>query len=197
MEDDRYTRITLRIPKDLHSKLQVSADDTSKSINAEIVSRLEASYDSLDSVGTIRLLTRLEYQLAEAEFKLLRKQARASALAHMVELLRVIAIEHVPPGIVDPKLLAEISDWNKVIEIEAKEDGLQLNKDFQESLLRLEDAEARMEKLKRDIGEDALSHPFKKTEKDWLTIKPEAVTDLPKEQTQRRLKLRPKKEDPK
>lgn len=44
MEDDRYTRITLRIPKDLHSKLQESADATSKSTNAEIVARLERSF---------------------------------------------------------------------------------------------------------------------------------------------------------
>lgn len=39
--DDRYTRITLRIPKDLHARLATSAEDTSKSMNAEIVARLE------------------------------------------------------------------------------------------------------------------------------------------------------------
>jgi hypothetical protein len=41
--DDRYTRITLRIPKDLHAKLTETADATSKSMNAEIIARLEAS----------------------------------------------------------------------------------------------------------------------------------------------------------
>lgn len=44
MEEDRYTRITLRIPKDLHAQLQQAADDTSKSMNAEIVARLQASF---------------------------------------------------------------------------------------------------------------------------------------------------------
>lgn len=44
MEEDRYTRITLRIPKDLHSQLQQAADDTSKSMNAEIVARLQDSF---------------------------------------------------------------------------------------------------------------------------------------------------------
>ncbi|QGW22914.1 Arc family DNA-binding protein [Stutzerimonas degradans] len=44
--DDRYTRITLRIPKDLHSKLSDAADETSKSMNAEIISRLEDSFAS-------------------------------------------------------------------------------------------------------------------------------------------------------
>jgi len=44
MDEDRYTRITLRIPKDLHAKLQEHADATSKSTNAEIVSRLESTF---------------------------------------------------------------------------------------------------------------------------------------------------------
>lgn len=42
--DDRYTRITLRIPKDLHTKLSDAADETSKSMNAEIIARLERSF---------------------------------------------------------------------------------------------------------------------------------------------------------
>jgi len=44
MDEDRYTRITLRIPKDLHQNLQASADATSKSLNAEIINRLSASF---------------------------------------------------------------------------------------------------------------------------------------------------------
>ncbi|QTD44574.1 hypothetical protein [Ottowia testudinis] len=44
MEDeDRYTRITLRIPRDLHQVLVSAADSTSKSLNAEIIGRLQAS----------------------------------------------------------------------------------------------------------------------------------------------------------
>lgn len=43
-KDDRYTRITLRIPKDLHSRLSDAADETSKSMNAEIIARLEESF---------------------------------------------------------------------------------------------------------------------------------------------------------
>lgn len=43
-DQDRYTRITLRIPKDLHAKLQSAADDSSKSMNAEIIARLGDSF---------------------------------------------------------------------------------------------------------------------------------------------------------
>jgi len=42
--DERYTRITLRIPKELHAKLQDAADQTSHSMNAEIVQRLESTF---------------------------------------------------------------------------------------------------------------------------------------------------------
>ncbi len=48
MEDeDRYTRITLRLPKDLHQLLADAASDTSKSLNAEIVGRLQATFAGL------------------------------------------------------------------------------------------------------------------------------------------------------
>ncbi|MDY0250704.1 MAG: Arc family DNA-binding protein [Pseudomonas sp.] len=43
-KDSRYTRITLRIPRDLHERLAAAADKTSKSMNAEIVARLEESF---------------------------------------------------------------------------------------------------------------------------------------------------------
>ncbi len=45
-DDDRYTRITLRIPKALHARLQAEADSTSKSMNAEIIARVETSFGS-------------------------------------------------------------------------------------------------------------------------------------------------------
>jgi hypothetical protein len=44
-DDDKYTRITLRIPKDVHKRLAEAADQTSKSLNAEIVARLQQSFD--------------------------------------------------------------------------------------------------------------------------------------------------------
>lgn len=43
-EEDRYTRITLRIPKEIHQQLTKSASERSHSMNAEIVQRLEGSF---------------------------------------------------------------------------------------------------------------------------------------------------------
>lgn len=43
-----YTRITLRIPKDLHEELIQSAEEQSKSMNAEIIERLRNKGESSD-----------------------------------------------------------------------------------------------------------------------------------------------------
>lgn len=55
MEDDRYTRITLRIPTDLHAKLQKSADKASHSMNAEIITRLAQTYDAGQKIESKQL----------------------------------------------------------------------------------------------------------------------------------------------
>jgi len=41
-DDDRYQRINLRLPKELHAQLMTAARTASRSMNAEIISRLEA-----------------------------------------------------------------------------------------------------------------------------------------------------------
>lgn len=53
-EEDRYTRITLRIPKDMHARLDEAADATSKSLNAEIIGRLQVSFDGLGADSELR-----------------------------------------------------------------------------------------------------------------------------------------------
>lgn len=49
-DEDRYTRITLRIPKDLHALLQEASEGSSKSVNAEIIERVRKSFQSSDSL---------------------------------------------------------------------------------------------------------------------------------------------------
>lgn len=64
MEEDRYTRITLRIPRELHEKLQNKADLTSKSMNAEIVARLEKSFEE-EKMKTTQMYTFTQDQIDE------------------------------------------------------------------------------------------------------------------------------------
>lgn len=47
-EEDRFTQITLRIPKLLHKQLKVASVHRSRSMNAEIIRRLEISFQSVE-----------------------------------------------------------------------------------------------------------------------------------------------------
>ncbi|ANN66451.1 hypothetical protein BAU06_09225 [Bordetella bronchialis] len=59
------------MPKDLHVKLSHSADATSKSMNAEIIARLEGSFSAAlgASDEIVALLARLQHELAEAKYR--------------------------------------------------------------------------------------------------------------------------------
>lgn len=60
IDEDRHTRITLRIPKDLHSRLAESAAATNKSMNAEIISRLQESFEARHEADPAALQARLD-----------------------------------------------------------------------------------------------------------------------------------------
>ncbi|UVH54708.1 type II toxin-antitoxin system HicB family antitoxin [Variovorax paradoxus] len=89
MEEDRYTRITLRIPKDLHAKLDEAAEATSKSLNAEIVARLDKSFEPSAEAGLLAFVRRNEMQLAEMELAL---NYRSMRFAEAVSVLQRIAV---------------------------------------------------------------------------------------------------------
>lgn len=98
--EDKYTRITLRIPKDLHARLSEEAEATSKSMNAEIVARLESSFEEMDLNQSIQLLIdelmkaghridALERELSEARHRLDRFTQADKPLAELLrEVLR-------------------------------------------------------------------------------------------------------------
>lgn len=71
MNDDGYTRITLRIPKDLHQRIASAADEMSRSTNAEVVARLQASFDY--ESGTGKSLAELLARMAAIE-ELIREE---------------------------------------------------------------------------------------------------------------------------
>lgn len=63
MSEDGFTRITLRIPDDLHFQLTTAASSRASSMNAEIVERLRHSFekgeDALGSEHPLRLRMKL------------------------------------------------------------------------------------------------------------------------------------------
>lgn len=56
MEEDRYVRITLRLPRDLHAQMERKAGQSSKSLNAQIVANIllgevaESRYEQMKAV---------------------------------------------------------------------------------------------------------------------------------------------------
>lgn len=50
-KQDDWVRITLRLPRDVHERLTGVLDDTNRSMNAEIVARLESSFLPIEAQG--------------------------------------------------------------------------------------------------------------------------------------------------
>lgn len=131
-EEDRYTRITLRIPKDLHRSLTEAADQTSKSLNAEIVGRLADSFKGAIEPRALSLEERLERQAKAAHMKVLliglesqirdaahrvaRQQKEISRIRHRAENLD----DATNPRIVDA-IWSELRDEEKwLVELDAE-----------------------------------------------------------------------------
>lgn len=79
-DDDRYTRITLRIPKELVGSLKEAADARSHSMNAEIVQRLEDSFSdaSLLEIPDLPITVRELGDFAAFELTMARQTAASS-----------------------------------------------------------------------------------------------------------------------
>jgi post-segregation antitoxin (ccd killing protein) len=108
-EEDRYTRITLRIPKDLHARLEAAAGDTSKSLNAEIVSRLTAAMDLPDIAAFQLRKSLLEFDAAAA-----RAETLTTSL-HLFEtaLALKMAVARVLHSNLSPLKPGEAEKWDK------------------------------------------------------------------------------------
>lgn len=52
----KYTRITLRIPEPMHERLSEAAAKSSKSMNAEIIGRIQQTFDEEDADSGPKLI---------------------------------------------------------------------------------------------------------------------------------------------
>lgn len=67
MEQDRYTRITLRLPRELHVQLDEAANEMSRSTNAEIVARLQQALQPNRENELIDLVVKQMSQIQQLE----------------------------------------------------------------------------------------------------------------------------------
>ncbi|OBU85871.1 hypothetical protein [Chromobacterium subtsugae] len=91
MSDDGYTRITLRIPTPLDERLTESAKATSKSKNAEIVERLDMSFNRSDDKivnDLAKTLSKMEERVSYSDSVAISYIKTAQILAKSVLLLR-------------------------------------------------------------------------------------------------------------
>lgn len=96
--DDRYQRVNLRIPRELHASLMKEADEKSRSMNAEIVARLEGT---VEAAKAIPILQQASQQLLELVTRLSKNVDRLMAdnenvrkeNIHLREKLRHLALD--------------------------------------------------------------------------------------------------------
>ncbi|WP_213761776.1 Arc family DNA-binding protein [Caballeronia sp. dw_19] len=79
MDADKQSRITLRLPGDLHHQLELEADASHRSLNGEIVARLSSTFTGRNFVLPASLRDAIE------------ARARASSTTFEEEVVRTLA----------------------------------------------------------------------------------------------------------
>lgn len=156
MDEDRYTRITLRIPKELHARLEDEARKTSKSLNAEIVARLEETFSPTASASSINALA---LRLAETDLELrtnaLESKVRLMDAHYAAESAIELAEFNRSKGYEIP-LEEKTLDHIRVIYRDADEDlNAQTAEDFNETIKELEAAKERRDALRLKVEKPA------------------------------------------
>lgn len=78
-KQEDFLKTALRLPRDLHAKIHEAADEAGRSMNAEIVARLEQSFRIVESVVVDeghRLVEHTNYQLSLEDFAALKEMIK-------------------------------------------------------------------------------------------------------------------------
>lgn len=101
---DDYVKTALRLPRALHAAIQAAADASSKSMNAEIIARLQRTDES--SLEDLRTIRAQALQIANLEFNSARQQSEIERL----KMLLAIAVSYLPKS--DPHAQEIIDEFN-------------------------------------------------------------------------------------
>ncbi|QJE00666.1 Arc family DNA-binding protein [Massilia forsythiae] len=143
-------QLNLRLPADLKNMLEDAAEANNRSVTAETVERLRASFSSdRDTANTLFLLSRLEVRAAEAEMDLLRHYAIAFQLYDQVKLLS----EELPE-------LKNMSSDERASEIASKSD-LQRVLKMAENHLRFNEGSLPIIEMAKKMSDELSSLKFK------------------------------------
>lgn len=106
MEDDNQTRITLRLPDDIRDRVASAGKQNNRSMNAEIIARLEESFIGTNSPDLVAKVASLSVALTLANTLRLSEQARSLTLHEWVREFGQRLLPLVKAT--DPKLVKEI-----------------------------------------------------------------------------------------
>ncbi|MGX5880101.1 Arc family DNA-binding protein, partial [Burkholderia gladioli] len=67
MAQDEYIKLQLRLPKELRDRVQASAEESGKSMNAELIGRIESSYSSAETISELRSALKALVEAAEGQ----------------------------------------------------------------------------------------------------------------------------------
>lgn len=85
-QDDRYQRITLRIPRELHGYLMREAEARTRSMNAEIIDRLESSFRDEFGRSPVEVLEVVkQFRDTQQELKQAVDKIEAATVKHAAE----------------------------------------------------------------------------------------------------------------
>ena len=97
-QDDRYARITLRIPRDLHANLTAEAERKTRSMNAEIISILEEKFQASEANYKEELLY-LRKQIDHIRNNMVHFSAHQTDFFVLITLLSASLKEKLPDDI--------------------------------------------------------------------------------------------------
>jgi hypothetical protein len=108
---DDYIKTALRLPRELHSRLLESAEGKGRSLNAELIDRLQSAGES--PAALIEALARLNLTLAERELELQHAEAYIDRLTATLRF----AYRSIKNSPIEPTSLDCLDDIEELIEL--------------------------------------------------------------------------------
>lgn len=108
-KQDDYVKTALRLPRALHASLTASAAERGHSLNTEMVARLQRSFEPQVDDSTLSVISRLDFQLAEAEHEVMTSKLQLTEFALAVKM----AVSLIPKDVLaaQPELQEHVDEW--------------------------------------------------------------------------------------
>jgi len=147
---DEYIKTALRLPRDLHKQVQDEAEARGRSMNAEIVARLQDTFDdgaaAHSALAVLALSGRLESDIAEARMESHeRLEALAACAEPLTEVFRILKETGRKDDVWDLRPLEKVMEEYNFSEAWLKKQRLSLEEQLQRAKIQAKFAERQIE----------------------------------------------------